>query len=163
MINTLRILYRDPDRFPYLALMRRCARQRGVELDLERWAFGARLTRTGEEWGDLLEREEVDVIAENYWGLQAYRARGVPFLTLASASHSWTEKLYVHPSITRIGELAGTRMALRGVGPQTLFPAMWLADVGLAEDVGTVLFPSQRPGAGATGRRWPTAPASRAS
>jgi hypothetical protein len=146
MSNTLRILYRDPDRFPYLALMRRCARQRGVELELERWAFGATVTRTGEEWGDLLEREEVDVIAENYWGLQTYRARGVPLLTLSSASNSWIEKLYVHPSIARISELAGTRMALRGVGPQTLFPVMWLADVGLAGDVGTVLFPESETG-----------------
>jgi hypothetical protein len=146
MSDTLRILYRDPDRFPYLALMRRCARQRGVELELERWAFGPAMTRTGEEWGDLLEREEVDVIAENYWGLQTYRARGVPFLTLASASNTWTEKLYVDPSITRVSDLAGTRMALRGVGPQTLFPVMWLADVGLAGQVDAVLFPESETG-----------------
>ena len=146
MSNALRVLYRDPDRFPYLALMRRCARERGVELELERWAFGATVTRTGEEWGDLLEREQVDVIAENYWGLQTYRARGVPFVTLASASNSWTEKLYVQPSITQVSELAGTRMALRGVGPQTLFPGMWLADVGLADQVDAVLFPESETG-----------------
>lgn len=146
MSSTLRVLYRDPDRFPYLALMRRCARQRGVELELERWSFGATVTRTGEEWGDLLEREEVDVIAENYWGLQTYRARGVPFLTLTSASNSWTEKLYVHPSVTGIGDLAGTRMAVRGVGPQTLFPSMWLGDVGLSADVEAVLFPESETG-----------------
>jgi hypothetical protein len=146
MSDALRVLYRDPDRFPYLALMRRCARQRGVELELERWAFGATVTRTGEEWGDLLEREQVDVIAENYWGLQTYRARGVPFVTLASASNSWTEKLYVRPSVTQVSELAGTRMALRGVGPQTLFPGLWLSDVGLADVVETVLFPESETG-----------------
>jgi hypothetical protein len=146
MSNALRVLYRDPDRFPYLALMRRCARPRGVELELERWAFGPAVTRTGEEWGDLLEREEVDVIAENYWGLQTYRARGVPFVTLTSASNSWTEKLYVQPSITAVSDLAGTRMAVRGVGPQTLFPGLWLADAGLAGDVDTVLFPESETG-----------------
>jgi hypothetical protein len=144
--NALRVLYRDPDRFPYLALMRRCARQRGVELELERWAFGPKLSRTGEEWGDLLEREEIDVIAENYWGLQTYRARGVPFLTLTSASNSWTEKLYVQPSITGMSELAGTTMALRGVGPQTLFPIMWLEDAGLAGEVETILYPESETG-----------------
>ncbi len=146
MSNALRVLYRDPDRFPYLALMRRCARQRGVELDLARWAFGPKLTRTGEEWGDLLEREEIDLIAENYWGLQTYRARGVPFVTLTSASNSWTEKLYVHPSITRVSDLAGTRMAVRGVGPQTLFPSLWLTDTGLDAEVETVLFPESETG-----------------
>lgn len=146
MRNALRILYRDPDRFPYLALMRRCARQRGVDLELERWAFGPTVTTTGEEWGDLLEREEIDVIAENYWGLQTYRARGVPFVTLASASNSWTEKLYVDPSITGVNDLAGTRMAVRGVGPQTLFPGMWLADAGLAAEVDAVVFPESETG-----------------
>jgi hypothetical protein len=141
MNETLTVLYRDPDRYPYLAVLARCAERRDLTVDLRRWSFGKTVTRSGEEWGDLLEREEIDVIAENYWGLQSYRARGVPFVTLLSAASIWTEQLLVDPSITDISQLAGTRMAARGVGPQTLFPGLWLSDAGLDDKVEVILYP----------------------
>jgi hypothetical protein len=146
MTDTVTVLYRDPDRFPYLAVLARCAERRNLTVDLRRWAFGPTVTRTGEEWGDLLEREEIDVIAENYWGLQTYRARGVPFVTLLSAASIWTEQLLVDPSITDVGRLAGVRMAARGVGPQTLFPGLWLSDAGLADKVEVTLYPEAETG-----------------
>jgi hypothetical protein len=146
MTNALTLLYRDPDRYPYLAVLARCAQRRNLTLDLRRWAFGPRVTRTGEEWGDLLEREEIDVIAENYWGLQTYRARGVPFVTLLSAASVWTEQLLVDPSITDITQLSGVRMAARGVGPQTLFPGLWLSDTGLDDKVEVILYPEAETG-----------------
>jgi hypothetical protein len=132
----LKVLYRDVDRTPYLFTMRHCARQYGLDVELVRAPLGV----AESEWGGRLEREEVDAIGENYWGLVSYRARGVPFLTLTAASTYWTEKLLAQPSVRSIEELRGEKMAVRTPGPQELFPAMWLEDMGLAQDVSQVVY-----------------------
>jgi NMT1/THI5 like len=98
------------------------------------------------EWSERLEREEVDVITDNYWRLQVDRARGVPFVSIATASDVFPEDLFVHPSITSIDDLRGKKMAIRPVGPQFLFPRMWLADNGLDQDVDVVAYPESETG-----------------
>ncbi|MFT9480654.1 phosphate/phosphite/phosphonate ABC transporter substrate-binding protein [Streptomyces sp. 11-1-2] len=87
---------------------------------------------TGQDWGELLLAGEVDVIGENYWGLQSYRAIGQPLLCLASNTHTWNEKLLVAPGIESLDDLRAKRFALRSPGPQALLPKVWLADIGLA-------------------------------
>jgi hypothetical protein len=135
-MGSLRLMYRDVDRMPYLCTLRHCARSRGLDLELVRFGGTAALAGpTGQQWGDLLRAGEVDVIGENYWGLQSYRARGEPFLALASTVNVWTEKLLVDPSLRSLDDLRGTRFALRSVGPQALLPQRWLADLGLADAV----------------------------
>jgi hypothetical protein len=130
----LRLLYRDVDRTPYLFTLRQCARQYGLELDVVRAGLGAG------GWAERLESEEVDVIAENYWGLQNDRARGAPFVAFAAVSNALPERLLVDSSVQSIGDLRGKKLAVRGTGPQTLFPAMWLKDHGLAQDVEQVVY-----------------------
>jgi hypothetical protein len=138
--STLKVLYRDADRTPYLFTLRRCARRLGLELEL--LSASAR----DAEWSERLEREEVDVITDNYWRLQVDRARGVPFVTIATASNVFPEKLFVHPSVKSLDDLRGKKMAIRAAGPQLLFPRMWLADHGLAEDVEIVVSPEAETG-----------------
>lgn len=133
-MDGLRVLYRDADRTPYMFLLRRCALRIGLELDLV--AGSAR----DPEWSERLEREEVDVISDNYWRLQVERAKGIPFVSIASASNVFPERLFVHPSIESLGDLRGKRFAVRAVGPQLLFPRMWLKDHGLADAVEQVVY-----------------------
>ncbi|MFI5958982.1 ABC transporter substrate-binding protein [Cryptosporangium sp. NPDC051539] len=133
---TLSVTYRDVDRTPYLFLLRDCAKMRGLDLEIVRYDM-SRLTSgpTGHDWGDLLIDGEIDVIAENYWGLQSYRARGLPLVCVASTSSRWLEKLLVGPGIRSIGDLRGKRFALRSPGPQALLPQLWAADIGLGSSI----------------------------
>jgi ABC-type nitrate/sulfonate/bicarbonate transport system substrate-binding protein len=138
-MRSLRMLYRDVDRAPYLFAMRQCARRYDLELEIVR-------AEVGGEWAERLERGDVQVIAENYWGLQSERARGLPFVTFGSAVTTWNEKLVVHPSIQSIDDLRGKRLALRTPGPQELLPKLWLHDRGLAPDVSTALYTDREVG-----------------
>lgn len=130
-MSTLRVMYRDVDRTPYLFVLRDSARRLGLDLDIVKNVRSPKTGATGEEWGELLEREEVDFLAENYWGLQSYRHRGVPFVTVAGNVNQWNEKLLVSPSITCVDDLDGKRLAGRPTGPAALFPTMWLEDLGM--------------------------------
>ncbi|MFC0527639.1 ABC transporter substrate-binding protein [Phytohabitans kaempferiae] len=143
----LTVLYRDVDRAPYLYTLRHCARSYDLDVELRRVASAVPMTgAAGADWGRLLERGEVDVIAENYWGLMTYAARGVPFLTVASTAHRWRELLLVRPGVGRVEDLAGRRFAVRDTGPQALFPGLWLEDAGLAGEVEQVVVPQRETG-----------------
>ncbi len=130
----LRLLYRDVDRTPYLFTLRQCARRYGLALDIVRAAMGPG------QWAERLESEDVDVIAENYWGLQNNRARGAPFVTIGSVSSTLPERLLGDASVQSIGDLAGKKFAVRATGPQALFPGMWLKDQGLADHVTQIVY-----------------------
>jgi hypothetical protein len=146
-MDSLRLLYRDVDRTPYLFTLKACAERLGLRLELIRFDMSlAGSGPTGQDWGELLLSGAVDVIGENYWGLQSYRAAGQPVLCVASNTSLWTEKLLVAPGIKSIGDLRGTRFALRSPGPQALLPTVWLADMGLASSVEVVTYPDQEVG-----------------
>jgi NMT1/THI5 like len=146
-MDSLRLLYRDVDRTPYLFTLRHCAGRLGLDLDVVRYDMGrVSAGPTGQEWGELLLSGEVDVIGENYWGLQSYRAAGRPVLCVASVVNVWTEKLMVAPEIGSLEDLRGKRFALRSVGPQALLPKRWLADIGLASSVEVVTYPERDTG-----------------
>lgn len=130
-MSDLQVMYRDVDRTPYLFVLRDCARRIGLDLDIVRNVRSPKTGATGEEWGELLEHEEVDFLAENYWGLQSYRHRGVPFVTVAGNVNQWNEKLLVGPRITCLADLDGKRLAGRPTGPTAVFPTMWLSDLGM--------------------------------
>jgi hypothetical protein len=130
----LKLLYRDVDRTPYLYTLRHCARHYGLELELIRAGLGAA------PWAERLESEDVDVIAENYWGLQNNRARGAPFIAFASVSNAMPERLLGDASMRSIDDLRGKKLAVRATGPQALFPTMWLRDRGLDKDVTQVVY-----------------------
>ena len=130
-MSNLQLMYRDVDRTPYLFVLRDCARKLGLELDIVRNVRSPKSGATGEEWGELLQNEEVDFLAENYWGLQSYRHRGVPFVALAGNVDEWNESLVVRPGISRIADLDGKRLAGRPTGPTAVFPMMWLGDLGM--------------------------------
>jgi ABC-type nitrate/sulfonate/bicarbonate transport system substrate-binding protein len=136
----LRLLYRDVDRTPFLFTLRQVARGHGLDLEYNRPAPGD--TR----WADRLEAEEIDVIAENYWGLQNNRAKGAPFVTLASVSNAMPERLMGDASIKSIADLTGKRMAVRQTGPQLLYPTMWLKDHGLLDVVTQQIYSERETG-----------------
>jgi ABC-type nitrate/sulfonate/bicarbonate transport system substrate-binding protein len=140
-MSTLKVLYRDVDRTPYLFTMRHFARQYGLELELI-------LALPGEPWGERLEGEIVDVIAENYWGLQRLRAKGAPFVTVGSVVNTFTEKLLATGDIHSVTDLKGKKLAIRGVihTPQALIPRMWLQDIGMDKDVEVVPVPDEEVG-----------------
>src|SRR3954468_1429892 len=128
-MSTLNVLYRDVDRMPYLLTLRACAARTGLELNI---------LRSGPQypgWADRLERGDVQMIAENYWGLQTFRAKGLPFVTVASVVSRMTEMLVADASVQTVDDLRGKKLAVRGGGPQLFLPALWLADQGLIHDV----------------------------
>ncbi len=139
-MTVLNVLYRDVDRMPYLSTLRHCARRYDLELNL------VRSSPAYPGWADRLERGDVDVIAENYWGLQTFRARGAPFVTVASVVNRMTEMLVADNSVQTPADLRGKRLAVRGGGPQLFLPALWLADHGLLQDVELVVIPDQEVG-----------------
>lgn len=136
----LRVLYHDVDRLPYLLLVRDCARARGLELTL------IEHERRGEDWAEVLRRGEADAIAESYWRLQRYHAAGAPFVALASAVHAWTELLLVRPGIAGLEDLRGKRLAVRGTGPQAVFPTVFLRDAGLLGAVDLTVYSEKETG-----------------
>lgn len=123
----MKVLYRDVDRIPYLwALKRVCARQ-GLNLELVNAAsFGGPV-----DLGEVVQRGEAEVTAENYWGLQSFRARGVPVVSVATAVSHLNERLFVRPDISGIGGLNGQKFAFRSVGPSPFIAALWLQDHGI--------------------------------
>ena len=127
----VKVLYRDDDRLPYLCAIQHCATRFGLDIELRQ--------ATGRAFGEVLEAGEVDVLAENYWGLQSFRAGGAPFVSLATSVSHLNEQLYVHPSVHRIEDLRGKRFAVRSIGPQQYITDLWLTDMGLADDVEQVI------------------------
>lgn len=145
-MERLTMLYRDVDRTPYLFMMRRIAKQQGLDLVIERWGATPSAGPTGQEWGELLLDQSVDLIGENYWGLQSYRALGHPVIAIGSVVNDWTEKLMVQPGITSLEQLRGTKFALRSTGPQALLPKLWLHDIGMENDITTITYPESETG-----------------
>ena len=152
------MLYRDVDRLPFLHGLRRCAETLGLSITLVRHQQAGK-----EDWGQKLRRGEVEVIAENYWALQRYRAAGVPFVTVGSSSHVWTELLLAQPGITKLADLRGKKLAARLTGPQASFPRVLLERAGFSKTSRSSSTPNKTPGAGAIGKKSPTVPVRRAS
>jgi len=128
-MSSLKLLYRDVDRAPYLFAMRHCARATGLELEVTLGGHGRH------EWEDALDSGAADILAENYWGLQSQAAKGAPYVCVATAVHTWTDKLLAAESVRSIYDLRGKRLAVRALGPQEFLPGQWLRDNGLADDV----------------------------
>jgi ABC-type nitrate/sulfonate/bicarbonate transport system substrate-binding protein len=127
-MSTIRVLYRDHDRAPYLYTLQTCAKRLGVDVELTKAELGGRFP-------EFLLDGATDFLAENYWQLQALRAKGQPLVSVATAVSTLNEKLFVHPSIRTINDLRGKKLAIRGLGPSQLIPGLWLKDHGLADNV----------------------------
>ncbi|HZU06293.1 MAG TPA: ABC transporter substrate-binding protein [Chloroflexota bacterium] len=137
-MSVIRVHYRDVDRTPYLYVLKYAARRYGLELDLQRVV--------GPTYAELLVDGATDFLAENYWGLQIFRARGVPLLSVATSVTWMNETLLVHPDIHDLQDLRGKRFAVRGVGPSELVPILWLHDQGLGADVTPIVVSEQEVG-----------------
>jgi hypothetical protein len=139
MSNPIRILYRDVDRTPYLYTLRHVAQKLGLEIELTQ-------APRGDKYGEFLLAGETDVLAENYWGLQSFRAAGHDFVSLATAVTILNEKLFVRPGTDRLDQLKGGRIAIRGVGPSQYIPRLWLQDHGLGQDAEAVVISEKEVG-----------------
>lgn len=121
--------------------IRDCARAYGLELSVEQHQ-----ARPGEDWAEALVRGEADVLGENYWRLQRFAAAGAPFVTFASVAHVWADLLLVGPGIHSLDDLRGRKLAVRGTGPQALFPALFLRRLGLEDAVEAIVYPERETG-----------------
>jgi ABC-type nitrate/sulfonate/bicarbonate transport system substrate-binding protein len=139
-MSTLKVLYRDVDRTPYMFALRQCARAYGLDLDVAIGSFGR------EAWEVALEAGTVQVLAENYWGLQSQAAGGSPFVALTAAVNVWSDKLLADASVQSLADLRGKRLAVRGLGPQQFLPGQWLRDQGLADAVEQVEYSERETG-----------------
>ena len=132
----MRIAYRDVDRAPYLHVLREAAAGIGLAIGLEKADF-----RT--DYPALLLSGAVDVLAENYWGLQSLAAQGQPLVSIATTVTHLNETLFVHPAIATLDDLRGKRLAMRGQGPSELIARLWLANAGPADMDGVVISESE--------------------
>ena len=128
----LRIAYRDLDRAPYLHVLKACAGALGLDLLLEKADFKT-------DYPSLLLGGAVDVLAENYWGLQAHAAGGLPLVSIATTVTHLNESLFVRPEIAGLDDLCGKRLAIRGQGPSELIARLWLEEAGPADMDGVVI------------------------
>lgn len=124
-MGTLRVLWRDADRLPYLYTVRHAAAAYGTEVVLER--------PEGREYAELLFDGRGEVLAENYWNQQLNRAKGMPLVSIAAAVTAINERLYVRPGVTSLDELRGRRIAIRDARPTNLIDPLWLRHAGLTE------------------------------
>ena len=131
-MGTIRVLWRDADRLPYLYTVRRAAAAYGTEVVLER--------PEGREYAELLFDGRGEVLAENYWNQQLNRAKGMPLVSIAAAVTTINERLYVRSGVTSLDELRGRRIAVRDARPTNLIDPLWLRRAGLT-DVEIVLVP----------------------
>jgi hypothetical protein len=130
-MGTIRILYRDYDRAPYLYTLQATAKTLGLDVQLTKAELGGRFP-------EFLLDGATDFLAENYWQLQALRTKDQPLVSVATAVSTLNEKLFVHPSINAVADLRGKKLAIRGLGPSQLIPGLWLKDHGLGGDVAEV-------------------------
>ena len=131
-MGTIRVLWRDADRLPYLYTVRHAATAYGTEVVLER--------PEGREYAELLFDGRGEVLAENYWNQQLNRAKGMPLVSIAAAVTTINERLYVRSGVTSLDELRGKRIAVRDARPTNLIDPLWLRRAGLM-DVEIVLVP----------------------
>lgn len=131
-MGTIRVLWRDADRLPYLYTVRHAAAAYGTEVILER--------PEGREYAELLFDGRGEVLAENYWNQQLNRAKGMPLVSIAAAVTTINERLYVRSGVTSLDELRGRRIAVRDARPTNLIDPLWLRRAGLT-DVEIVLVP----------------------
>ena len=136
-MGTIRLLWRDADRLPYLYTVRHAAAAYGTELVLERGA--------GREYAELLFDGRAELLAENYWNQQLNRAKGMPLVSIAAAVNSINERLYARPGVASVAGLRGKRIAVRDARPTNLIDPLWLRHVGLA-DAEVVLVPDAEVG-----------------
>jgi hypothetical protein len=127
---SMTLVYRDVDRLPFLYALQACARADGLEIEFERHVQSG-----PEDWGERLKRGEIDVLAENYWGLQRFRAAGSPFVTVAAGAHTLPEYLMVRPETKTLDDLRGKKLIIRNHGPQATSPAVLFAQLGLLNDI----------------------------
>jgi hypothetical protein len=112
---------------PYLWTLKHVCATHGLDLELVNASvFGGPV-----DLGEVVERGEAEVTAENYWGLQSFRARGVPIVCLATAVSHFNEGLFVRPDIATPADLNGQKFALRQVGPSQYIASRWLAERGI--------------------------------
>ena len=126
-MGTIRLLWRDADRLPYLHTVQAKAAGYGTQLEM----FPA----PGREFGEHLFDGTADVVAENYWNQQINKAKGWPLVSIAAAVNTINEQLFVKPGITSIDELHGKRIALRDMRPTNLIDPLWLQHMGLSDAV----------------------------
>lgn len=128
----LLIAYRDLDRAPYLHVLREAADGLGLGVRLEKADFKT-------DYAGLLLDGAVDVLAENYWGLQSHAARGLPLVSIATTVTHLNEKLFVHPEVVGLDDLRGKRLAMRGQGPSEAIARLWMEEAGPPGMDGTVI------------------------
>ena len=141
-MGELTLTYRDIDRAPYLYALKHMAETYGTVLNLVRADIRG-------PYPEFLLEGKTDVLCENYWGLQNFRARGERWVSVATAVTTLNEKLFVHPSISKVSDLHGKKFAIRKTGPSQLIPQLWLNDNGLS-DVETAIYSEDETG------RWGT-------
>jgi hypothetical protein len=120
---TFRLLWRDADRLPYLYVLKHCVAKHGLELELGR--------SPSQEYGELAIRGEAEILAENYWNLQFFRARGEPLVCIGCAVTSINEQILAGPGINSLLDLDGKRLAIRDARPTNLIDPLWVKEMGL--------------------------------
>jgi len=138
VIESLKLLYRDVDRTPLLYAIKHAARERDVDLEIA--------LQPGPEYREFVLRGDADLLAENYYSLQTYRARGAPLVSLATSVTVLNEKLLVAPDVESLDDLRGRVFAIRGQGPQELINRLWLRDMGLHDALKTVVVSEDQAG-----------------
>jgi len=102
----LKVAWSDADRTPYLYTLQHAAAAYGLDLDLIRAGYG--------DFPRILLDGDCEFIAENYYNLQIFRSKGVPLVSVVGAVNELNETLIVRPSIRRLEDLRGEKIAIRG-------------------------------------------------
>ena len=143
-MGTIRLLWRDADRLPYLYTVANAAAAYGTTIEL--------MKAETREFGELLFDDRADVVAENYWNQQINRAKGWPLVSLAAAVNTVNEQIVVRDGITSLDDLHGKRIAIRGMHPTDYSDPLWIHQLGL-DDAELVFVPEAESGRWAPWKR----------
>lgn len=112
-------------------MLKHAAAAYGLDLELIRGGYG--------DFPRILLEGGCEFIAENYYNLQTFRAKGVPLVSVASAENQLNEKLIVDPAVNQVEDLRGKKIAIRQRHPTDFIDTLWLQDAGLAGQVEVLL------------------------
>jgi len=132
-MNRIEVVYRDHDRTPLLYVLREMAAQH-EQLDVE-----IRQVHDGHEFESGFLAGKFDLICEHLRFLFPGRLEGHPVRILANLSNSSIELLLAREGIAKLEDLRGRTIVLRATPSSRLTAERWLAHLGLAGTVETLI------------------------
>jgi ABC-type nitrate/sulfonate/bicarbonate transport system substrate-binding protein len=139
-MDTIQVVYRDPDRTPLLFVIQEMARRH------ENLMVSIEQVRDAHAYEQGFLNGDFDLICEHLRFLFPARLEGHPVRCLAACQNASTDLLLAKPDINSIEELDGRTVAIRGMPSSQLMATYWLRHLGLEDRVRSLVISDEQVG-----------------